>query len=360
MPSKTLELLEWPRLCQHLATFAATKLGVNAAEQLSIPDSLSESQTLLKQTQEVSELENHLLITLPFDGIYDIGPALERAQLQGLLRGEELLQIATTLAGGRQLRRLIDRHSDLSELNALIANLRTYPELEQQIRHCIDDQGEVADRASETLGQIRDRQRHCRGQIRQILQNLLQRKANALQEQLITQRGDRFVIPVRAPQKDAIPGIVHDTSASGATLYVEPHATVELNNHLRQLTRQEQTEIERILRQLSQQVAEVQGDLERLLGILTQLDLATARARYSYWLGANQPRFVDRTAGETITLRQLRHPLLLWQQDHEQGPTVVPIDVVIQPHIRVVVMTGPNTGGKTVTLKNLGTGHVNG
>ena len=188
MPSKTLELLEWPRLCQHLATFAATKLGVNAAEQLSIPDQWSESQILLNQTQEVCDLENRLLVTLPFEGIHDIGPALERAQLQGVLRGEELIQIATTLTGARQLRRLIDRYPELSELNQLVTHLRTYPELDQQIRHCVDDQGEVADRASETLTQIRDRQRQVRTQIRQILQGLLQRKANALQEQLITQR----------------------------------------------------------------------------------------------------------------------------------------------------------------------------
>ena len=162
------------------------------------------------------------------------------------------------------------------------------------------------------------------------------------------------MIPVKAPQKDAIPGIVHDTSTSGATLYVEPHATVELNNRLRQLTRQEQTEVERILRQLTQQVAEVHDDLHRLLMILTQLDLATARARYSYWLGANRPRFIDRHGGDPITLRQLRHPLLLWQQHHEQGPAVVPIDGVIPAHIQAVVITGPNTGGKTVTLKTLG------
>lgn len=354
MPSKTLELLEWPRLCQHLATFAATKLGVKAAEGLSIPEQRAQSQTLLNQTQEVSELENHRLVTLTFEGVEDIGPALERAQLQGLLRGEELLHIATTLAGGRQLRRIIDRYPQLEELNALVATLRTYPELEQRIRHCIDDQGEVADRASEALAQVRDRQRQVRSQIRQILQGLLQRKAQALQEQLITQRGDRFVIPVKAPQKDAIPGIVHDTSASGATLYVEPQATVDLNNRLRQLSRQEQTEIERILRQLTEQVAAVQADLGHLLAILTQLDLATARARYSYWLGANRPRLVERSAGEAIALRQLRHPLLLWQQHHEQGPAVVPIDVAIQPQVKVVVITGPNTGGKTVTLKTLG------
>jgi DNA mismatch repair protein MutS2 len=352
MPAKTLDLLEWSRLCQHLSTFAATKLGVTAAQSLMVPQQLSESQTLLNQTQEVYDLENRLLTPMVFNGIYDIRVSLERAEKQGVLSGEALLQLATTLSGARQLRRLIDRQPELIELNALVADLRTYPELEQDIHHCIDDQGDVADRASEKLAGIRVKQRQTHAQIQKILQSLLQRKAGALQELLITQRGDRFVVPVKAPQKDAIPGIVHDASTSGVTLYIEPQSTVNLNNQLHQLKRRAEVESEAIRRRLTEQVAEVQADLETLVEIVSTLDLATARARYSYWLGANRPRFV--TGEETLTLRQLRHPLLVWQQDHEQGDAVVPIDVVISPQIRVVAITGPNTGGKTVTLKTLG------
>lgn len=352
--SKTLELLEWPRLCQHLSSFAATKLGATAARHLRIPSNPPESQTLLQQTQEINDLESRLQPGLTFEGIHDIGTALERAERQGVLSGEELLQIATTLAGARNLRRLIDRQPDLLILNQLVADLRTYPELEQEIHRCIDERGKVADRASPKLAEIRDRQRHLRNQVHQILQNILQRKANAIQEQLITRRGDRFVIPVKAPQKDQVPGIVQDTSTSGATLYIEPEAIVNLNNQLRQLLRQEQAEEEAVRQELSRQVAEVKPDLEQLLVIVTVVDLATARARYNQWLGGNRPRFIDRTTGESITLRQLRHPLLVWQEQHEQGSPVVPIDLTIQPQIRVVAITGPNTGGKTVTLKTLG------
>lgn len=356
MPAKTLELLEWPRLCQHLSTFAATKLGMAAAQALELPEQPAESQTLLQQTQEVYDLENQLLSPLVFNGIYDIRPALDRAEKQGVLSGDELLQVATTLSGARQLRRLIDRNPELTELNRLVTELRTYPELEQNIHHCIDDHGEVADRASEKLVSIRQKQRQTHSDIQKILQRILSSKAGALQEQLVTQRGDRFVIPVKAPQKDAVPGIVHDTSTSGATLYVEPQSTVNLNNQLRQLKRRAEAEAEIIRRRLTEQVAEVQTDLERLVEIVTALDLATARARHSYWLGANRPRFIE--SGESLTLRQLRHPLLVWQQDHEQGDPVVPIDAVIAPQIRVVAITGPNTGGKTVTLKTLGLAFV--
>lgn len=365
--SETLELLEWPRLCEHLATFAGTKLGAMAAETLPIPESREQTRELLSQTQELYELENRLLGGLSFEGIQDIGDSLDRANLQGILSGEELLAIATTLAGARQLRRTIDAHTDLSALNGLIEDLRTYPEIEQEIHHCIDERGKVADRASVELGNIRARMRHNRDQIYQRLQSIMQRQGNAVQEQLITQRGDRYVIPVKAPQKDAIPGIVQDTSMSGATLYVEPHAIVSLNNQARVLLALERTEEEAIRRAITKRIAEVSEDLEELLAIVTILDLATARARYSTWLQANPPHFLQRgiqdeaqsaqnhhSPGQTITLRELRHPLLVWQQQHEQGPTVVPINVVIQPQIRVVAITGPNTGGKTVTLKTVG------
>ena len=383
--SETLELLEWPRLCQHLATFAATKLGVAAALDLEIPANQAQTAELLAQTQEAYQLESRAGGALSFEGIQDIGTSLQRAELQGLLSGEELLAIATTLAGARQLRRIIDFQSDVPTLKELAAQLRTYPELEQEIHRCIDDRAQVADRATPKLAGIRVQMRQLRDRIYQILQGILQRQSNAVQEQLITQRSGRFVIPVKAPQKDAIPGIVHDSSASGATLYVEPHSTVNLNNQMRQFLRQEQAEEEAVRRALTEQVAAVKPDLDRLLVVVTTLDLAAAKARYSFWLQANPPKFIElgepelapknpetedeetedeensehsqlliRNLRSQITLRQLRHPLLVWQQQHEQGFPVVPVDLTIGPHIRVVAITGPNTGGKTVTLKTLG------
>ncbi|TAE97733.1 MAG: endonuclease MutS2, partial [Oscillatoriales cyanobacterium] len=388
--SETLELLEWPRLCQHLATFAATKLGVAAALDLQIPATQAQTAELLAQTQEAYQLESRAGGALSFEGIQDIGSTLQRAELQGLLSGEELLAIATTLAGARQLRRIIDSAPDVPTLKELASQLRTYPEIEQEIHRCIDDRAQVADRATPKLAGIRVQMRQLRDRIYQILQGILQRQSNAVQEQVITQRSSRFVIPVKAPQKDAIPGIVHDSSASGATLYVEPHNTVNLNNQMRQLLRQEQAEEEAVRRALTEQVAAVKPDLDRLVAVVTTLDLAAAKARYGYWLQANPPKFIDlgepelspknteniddensgeekadeeqeeksqvliRNLRSPITLRQLRHPLLVWQQQHEQGFAVVPVDLTISPQIRVVAITGPNTGGKTVTLKTLG------
>ncbi len=386
--AETLELLEWPRLCQHLATFAATKLGVAAALDLEIPATIAQTAEVLAQTQEAYQLESRPGGALSFEGIQNIGTFLQRAELQGLLSGEELLAIASTLAGARQLRRIIDSAPDVPTLKELASQLRTYPEIEQEIHRCIDDRAQVADRATPKLGGIRVQMRQLRDRIYQILQGILQRQSNAVQEQVITQRSSRFVIPVKAPQKDAIPGIVHDSSASGATLYVEPHNTVNLNNQMRQLLRQEQAEEEAVRRALTEQVAAVKPDLDRLLVVVTTLDLAAAKARYGYWLQANPPKFIELGEPELpaenienldeetvepadeeksknsrslipnlrsqITLRQLRHPLLVWQQQYEQGFAVVPVDLTIGPHIRVVAITGPNTGGKTVTLKTLG------
>ena len=363
--AETLELLEWQRLCQHLATFATTKLGAVASRHLPIPTTPGETLTLLTQTQEAYQLELQLANGLSLEGIQDIGVALERVERQGILFGEELLAVAQTLAGARQLRRVIDAQAGVPILTQLVSELRTYPELEQEIHRCIDDRGDVADRASPNLGEIRGKLAQVRSRIQQILQRILQRQANAISQQLVTQRGDRYVIPIKAGQKDAVPGIVHDTSTSGATLYIEPKSTVELNNQLRQLRRQEQIAEEAVRRKLSEKIEEVRLDLERLLAIATTIDLAVAKAKYSLWLEANPPKFTNiqtDTNSPSLTpnaeprtlLRQLRHPLLVWQYQHEQGVSVIPINVNINPPRRVVAITGPNTGGKTVTLKTMG------
>ena len=350
---ETLELLEWQRLCQHLATFADTKLGAIAAQHLQFPNTKAGSLQLLAQTQEIYNLEQQLDSGWTFKGIKDINQALERMSIGGILSAKELLDVATTLSGVRYLRRTIDNKAEeLPTLNELIVDLRTYPEIEQEIHHCIDDRGEVTDRANPKLAGIRNKIKSLRSKIRQILQRIMQKNMGAMQEAVITQRSDRFVLPVKAPQKESVPGIVHDASGTGSTLYIEPRSVVEFGNQLKQAEKQEKREEEAILRALTDKLAEVREDIEQLLAVATILDLATARARYSAWLEANPPRFTE--PKETITLRRLQHPLLVWQAKHEEGNAVVPIDVKVEPQTRVVAITGPNTGGKTVTLKTIG------
>ena len=225
----TLALLEWHRLGQHLSTFAATKLGAVAARHLKLPTTKAESLALLAQTQAVYRLEEALESGWSFTGIEDIGLALEKVAIKQTLLGQELLKIATTLSGLRRLRRVINdqEEENVLALQALVADVRTYPELEQDIHRCLDDQGKVADRASPKLGEIRSHMKTLRDRIYQRLQQIVQRQGGALQEAVITQRSERFVIPVKAPQKDQIPGIVHDTSSTGATLYIEPTSVID-------------------------------------------------------------------------------------------------------------------------------------
>jgi len=351
---ETFRLLEWQRLCQHLSTFAATKLGAIASQNLAIPNTVTETEYLLEQTKEVCQLEMDINAQWSFNGIHDIGDSLERAKIGGILSGEELLNLATTLSGVRKLRRVIEDQENAPTLQELVNDLRTFPELEQEIHYCIDDRAEITERASPQLGEIRQKIKGLRSKIQQTLQGIIQRNNNALQEPVVTQRGDRFVLPVKASHSGQIQGIVHDTSTSGSTLYLEPRSIVDLGNKLQTSRNQEKREEEKILRQLTEKVGEVWQDLEQLLAIATALDLATAKARYSIWLNGHPPEFVDFQDGESISLRQLRHPLLIWQQKHEEGKEVIPVDVLVNPETRVVAITGPNTGGKTVTLKTIG------
>lgn len=354
LAAATLELLEWQKLCRQVGSFAASKLGARA--ELEIGASFDQSMALLSLTREVYGLDEQLAGGISLEGVEDISGAIARSSKGGMLDPRELWQVATTLAGARNLRRQIDNAQNCDALKLMVQELRTYPELEQQIYQAIDEGGTVLDRASEKLANYRASMRQVRQQVLAGLQNLIQRKSNALQENIITQRSDRYVLAVKATHKDQIPGIVHDASASGLTIFVEPNGVVNGNNRLRQLERYEQTEVERILQGLSDRVREVSGDLERLLQVLTEIDLAIARARYGYWLKAQPPQLFDPCHDDSgaTQLRQLRHPLLVWQEQREQGRAVVPITVKIEPITKVVVITGPNTGGKTATLKTVG------
>ena len=350
MQAETLELLEWNRLCLHLSTFTTTKLGAIAAVHLPIPDRYDETLELLTQTKEAYALEERNA-GVSLDGIQNITETVLRAEKQGILSALELWAIATTLAGARNLRRQLDNADYCPNLQILASELRTYPDVEQEIYRCVDEGGNVLDRASVRLGEIRHELTAVRDQILTKLQNIMQRNASSLQEQIITQRSDRYVLSVKSPQRDRIPGVIHDTSSTGMTLFVEPNSVVQSNNRLRQLLKMEQAEIEIILEKLSTKITAIAEDLQKLLIIVTKIDLAVARARYAYWLGANPPHFME---NEAIVLRQLRHPLLVWQQQNEEGREVVPVDVLVSPQISVVVITGPNTGGKTATLKTFG------
>lgn len=358
---EALELLGWPELCQHLAGFASTTMGRQALLRLSLPGDLSRSQQLHQETRELLELDQQLEGGLDFRGVVDLGPLVGRCCKGGIATGEALLGVAATMAAMRKLRRQINDPQRQPVTTACLARLQSLPQLERRLNHCLEEGGHVADRASGALAAVRRQLGELRLALRQQLHVLLRRHQAVLQDTIISSRHGRAVVALKAGALDQLPGLVHDSSTSGNTLFVEPQVLVPLGNRIRDLEAQERQEEEQVLRQLSQLVADDAQPLLDICAALLRLDTALARGRYGAAMGGIQPDFLETgpktdatgAAQGPILLRQLRHPLLVGQQQ-AGGADVVPVDVQVRPHQRVVAITGPNTGGKTVVLKSLG------
>ena len=231
--------------------------------------------------------------------------------------------------------------------------MRTLPDLEQRLLFCLEEGGRIADRASAPLEGLRRQLLEARRERRERLQDLVRRFSALLQDSVVSERHGRPVLAVKAGAASQLPGLVHDSSASGSTVFVEPQAVIALGNRIRELEGQERDLELAVLRQLSGLVGADAEALELLQWILVRLDFALARARYGQWLGAVRPELSkDPSAG--FELKDLRHPLLLWQQKREGGHPVVPVTISVGESLRVVAITGPNTGGKTVGLKSVG------
>jgi DNA mismatch repair protein MutS2 len=350
---EALELLEWPRLAQHLAGFASTALGRQRCLQLPLAPSLEASARLLAETTELIALDGLTEGGLNFQGVVDLSRTLQICAKGGTAGGDELLAVATTLAAARRLRRQIDDPALRPVCSALVEELRTLPELEQRLHFCLEESGRVADRASPALGELRRQLAAVRQERRDRLNELMRRYAALLQDTVVAERNGRPVLAVKAGAAAQLPGLVHDSSASGSTVFIEPQAVIPLGNRLRQLEGQEREAEQAVLQELSTLVAGELPALEHLQQVLVQLDAALARARYGQWMGAVRPQ-LEADPLAPLQLEDLRHPLLLWQERSDGGAAVVPVGVRVEGPLRVVAITGPNTGGKTVTLKSLG------
>ncbi len=350
---ETLELLEWPRLADHLASFASTTAGTRQCRALPLPASLEASQVLLAETTELLALDGLIEGGLSFEGAADIEGLVQLCAKGGTAGGEALLELAGTLAAARRLRRQIDDPQLRPATTALVAELRTLPELEQRLHFCLEEGGRVADRANPALAGLRRQLQGVRSERRERLAELMRRLAPLLQDTVIAERNGRPVLAVKAGAAAQVSGLVHDSSASGSTVFVEPQAVIPLGNRIRELEGQERELEQAVLQELSGLVGAEAEALTELQRVLVRLDVALARARYGAWLGAVRPELCGEPEAP-FALRDLRHPLLLWQQKRQGGQPVVPVSIQVGPQLRVVAITGPNTGGKTVTLKSLG------
>ena len=342
---KSLNTLELPAVLGMLANEAVSESAKESARNLQPSDDANEVKRRLEETTAAKTM---MIVrgSPSFSGIKDVRPSLSRADLGGSLNTLELLSIARVLQCSRLVKSYIadDRHEKTC-IDYLFSALHANRFLEEKITSSIVGEDEIADSASSELANIRRKIRAASARAREALQKIISSPsyAKALQEPIITMRSDRYVVPVKAEHKGAVPGLVHDISSSGATLFIEPMAAVKANNELRELAAKEKLEIERILAELSADCAEHANDISSDYNLLIQLDLIFAKAKLSYGMNAIEPELREKG----IVFRRARHPLL-------PKDTAVPIDIELGDSFDTLIITGPNTGGKTVTLKTIG------
>lgn len=348
MDPKALRLLEFHKVCEQLAAHTGFALGRRLA--LALTPATEEAAVRARQTLTAEARDLVARRGGPdLSGAHDLRPQIESACLGRLLIPAELLELRDTVAVARRLERTIGRDdARWPGLAAIAGRLEPSPTLHDAIQAALDDDGKVRDDASPALRRIRKELRVAAERLRRQLEGMLGSEAlrGVLQEGLITQRNGRYVIPVKADFRGRVPGVVHDTSDSGATLFVEPLGAVEAGNRLRELQLDEEKEIDRILRELSGRVAAEAEPLRASIEALGDLDLVFAAAQYASALRAVAPHILP--AGEPqLDFPLARHPLL-------DPDTVVPVSVRVGRDFSQLVITGPNTGGKTVTLKTAG------
>ena len=360
MDSKTLHVLEYPKVLERLRAFCDFSASMELALALEPTDSYDLALARLAETSEARTLFS--IQDIGVGGAHDIRPAVDLAARGGVLDPQQLLDIKSTLISCRELKRSLERRTDeFPRLAQITAGLPESHGIVDAITRVLSERGEVLDSASPKLATLRREIKIAHDRLMSRLQKYLTESGNKLQEPIITQRDGRYVIPLRAEFKGQIKAVVHDQSSSGATLFVEPLPIVELNNTMRELQLQARDEERRILYELSVQIGEHREELTYGLENLAMLDLIFAKAKYAEELKASEPILHElkdikpRKSNpqpevqhpNSILLRQARHPLL-------DPVTVVPIDVDPPLNTRAIIITGPNTGGKTVSLKTVG------
>lgn len=349
MHTRVLATLDYPEVLHQLASYTVSDAGKRLALALTPDDTAGAVQENIDRTADAMAL-HRLKGGYPITKTVDITPHLKRLQIGATLSGSELAQIGRVLAVAASIKNFFSDFADdqdqmLRALPDLVDQLVDLPAVTRALNRALDEDGTVLDTASSKLQGIRTGMRQTEGAVRTRLEQYTRGKeAQYLTDAIITLRDDRYVIPVKAEYKNRFGGIVHDQSASGQTFYIEPQAVLEMNNRLRQLQIDEKREIERILAELAELVAPYTNELKANADILAELDLVNAKAQYARAINATEP-IID--ADRYVDLIQARHPLI-------DPKKVVPNDIYLGKDFHTIVVTGPNTGGKTITLKTLG------
>ncbi len=348
MNDKVFETLEFHKIRKQLMNFASSALGKEMIEKLTPSVDFSEVVKRLAETDEagkVLRLKGHV----PLDGIFNISPSITRAEIGGILQMNEFVEISSTIRAGRHLKKFlgnITEEEELPILRELYERLNPPVELERKINRAINEHGEVLDSASEELRSLRSRIRTFEAKIREKLESMIRSAGvqKMLSDAIITIRNDRFVLPVKQEYRGHFGGIIHDESSSGQTLFIEPEPVVQLNNELHHAKIKEQIEIERILTVLSKDTGVYCPELREMTEILQKIDFMFAKAKYGQAIKGTKPEVNNKGL---IRLFKARHPFI--PEDE-----VVANDIELGTDFTTMVITGPNTGGKTVTLKTVG------
>ena len=345
MDARTLRVLEYDAIRQRLREQASSSLGKELAERLEPATDEATVRRLMAETTQAQAVLDHGG-KAPLGGVHDVRGQVQNAARGGALSGRDLLEVADTLYASRRMRTYLVK----SEVGAplVVAHARelsVFQELEELIEGSIDSRGEVEDRASDQLAKVRARVRRLQEMIERRLDGVIRSRtyARMIQEPIVTVRSGRYCVPVRSEFKGSFRGIVHDSSASGATVFMEPFVVVEVNNELREMRSEEEREVRRVLLRLSGEVGARAEEILRTVSTLGALDLIFARAGLAEAMKATEPEL--NTEGK-IDLVEARHPLL--------GGRVVPVSLRLGEEFSALVVTGPNTGGKTVMLKTVG------
>jgi DNA mismatch repair protein MutS2 len=348
MDERVIKTLEFHKMVKKLSQMTASELGREIAERLFPETSYSRVQSLLKETSDgVSFIIRKG--SPPLGGIHDIRVSLKKVEMGSVLSPGELLRVGDVLRACRNLKNYCSDdvvNDEYNTLKELIGCLEANRRIEERIALSISNEDEIADAASSELSSIRRKIKEAQNSIREKLNGILRssKYQKFMQDAIVTMRGERYVIPVKQEYRSEIPGLVHDSSSSGATIFIEPMAVVEANNNIKQLRIKEKIEIERILYELTAEVAGILDSLKSNVSILAKVDFIFAKARLSLEYDCVCPKLND---DKKVIIKKGRHPLL-------DSKKVVPIDFWIGNGFKTLVITGPNTGGKTVTLKTVG------
>jgi DNA mismatch repair protein MutS2 len=350
MNDKSLKTLEFDKIKEKLKKYAITNAGKDIIEKLKPYDNVYEVRKHLTETMEAFKL----LIkkgSPPFDGSYDVRNGITMAKKGSVLMPIQILRIAGVLRASRRFKTYIS-HKEEEEsyriLEDVCSGITELKSLENKIFESIESEDHISDRASSKLYDLRRKLRSKNASVRDKVNSLVRGYSKYLQDDLYTIRGSRYVLPVKAEYKTYVPGLVHDQSSSGATLYIEPMGLVNLNNEIRELMLEEKAEIDRILAELSKDIYNNISAVEINANILWKLDFIFAKAKFASEFNCTVP---DVNENGIIDIVQAKHPLI-------DRKSVVPMDLYMGKDFKSLIITGPNTGGKTVTLKTMGLLHI--